>query len=117
PCFENKSIMENRFLIENAFLNGEFIGAKQTFPVIDPATGDTIGRLPDLTVADCQRFIDVAYDAWQDWKSTTVVERSSVLRKLYVLVQEHAEELAQLMTAESGKPIQESRTEITYANS
>lgn len=109
--------MKNSLLIEKAYLNGSFISSKETFDVINSSTLKPVGSLPNLTVKDCQKFIDTAYKAWDSWKNTPVGERSKVLRNLYNLINEHKEELAEIMTLESGKPIKESLTEVDYANS
>ncbi|MGO1596942.1 MAG: NAD-dependent succinate-semialdehyde dehydrogenase [Sphingobacterium sp.] len=109
--------MENSLFKENAFLNGEFIESSKKFPVINPATGTTLGQVPDLSTVDCRQFIIAAHTAWQTWKSTAVIERTKILIKLHQLIEEHRDELAEIMTLESGKPIQESRAEVTYGNS
>lgn len=109
--------MQNRLFIEKAFLNGEFITFERTFSVVNPATGQAIGQLPDLTVENCREFIDVAHESWTSWRTTSIAERASILNRLFQLIEQHREELAQIMTLESGKPIQESRIEVAYANS
>lgn len=109
--------MENSLFKENAFLNGEFIESSKKFSVINPATGITLGQVPDLSIADCRQFIEVAHAAWQTWKSTAVAERTEILKRLHQLIEENRDELAEIMTLESGKPIQESQAEVTYGNS
>ena len=85
--------------------------------MINPATGKVIASLPDLKVADCSKAIDFADKAWKSWKNTTVVERSDILRKWYNLIQEHKDDLAEIMTLESGKPLSESMVEVDYGSS
>ena len=109
--------MKNKLLIENAYINGKFITSKHTFDVINPATGKIIASLPDLKVADCSKAIDAAHKAWKSWKNTTVVERSDIIRKWYNLIQEHKDDLAEIMTLESGKPLSESKVEVDYGSS
>ncbi|WP_293881840.1 NAD-dependent succinate-semialdehyde dehydrogenase [Sphingobacterium sp. UBA1498] len=109
--------MKNKLLIESAYINGKFITSKHTFDVINPATGKVIASLPDLKVADCSKAIDFADKAWKSWKNTTVVERSDILRKWYNLIQEHKDDLAEIMTLESGKPLSESMVEVDYGSS
>ncbi|VTP91237.1 aldehyde dehydrogenase family protein [Sphingobacterium daejeonense] len=87
--------MKNSLLIEKAYLNGAFISSKKTFEVINPSTLKPVGSLPDLTVKDCQKFIDTAHKSWEVWKSTPVGERSKMLRNLYNLINEHKQELAE----------------------
>ncbi|MVZ65461.1 succinate-semialdehyde dehydrogenase [Sphingobacterium sp. DK4209] len=109
--------MKNTLLIEKAYFNGTFITADKTFEIINPSTQKPIGRLPDLTVKDAKKFIKAANDAWSIWRDTPVGERSRILRKLFDLINERRDELAEIMTLESGKPIRESQTEVDYANS
>ncbi|MGO1520442.1 MAG: aldehyde dehydrogenase family protein, partial [Sphingobacterium sp.] len=84
--------MENSLFKENAFLNGEFIESSKKFPVINPATGTTLGQVPDLSTVDCRQFIIAAHTAWQTWKSTAVIERTKILIKLHQLIEEHRDE-------------------------
>ena len=109
--------MKNSLLIEKAYLNGAFISSDKTFEIINPSTLKAVGSLPDLTVKDCKKYIDTAYKAWESWKMVPVGERSKILRNLYNLINDHKQELAEIMTLESGKPIKESLTEVEYANS
>ncbi|QBR12432.1 NAD-dependent succinate-semialdehyde dehydrogenase [Sphingobacterium sp. CZ-2] len=109
--------MKNSLFIEKAYHNGSFLSSEKTFEVINPATLKPIGSLPDLTVKDCQKFIKTADKAWKSWKSTPVGERSKLVRRLFELINEHRDEIAEIMTLESGKPINESQTEVDYANS
>lgn len=109
--------MKNSLLIEKAYHNGSFITAKKTFDVINPANQKAIGHMPDLKKKDCEQFIISAHQAWKSWKDTNVTDRANLLIKLASLVTDHKAELAEIMTLESGKPINESLTEVDYANS
>lgn len=109
--------MKNPLFIEKAYINGVFISSSDTFNVINPATNTAIGSLPDLSVAHCTEAIIAADKAWSTWKNTALNERTSIVRKLYDLINTNKEQLAQIMTLESGKPLQESLGEVDYANS
>jgi len=109
--------MKNTLLIEKAYLNGAFITADKTFEIINPSTQKPVGVLPDLSVKDAKKYIKAAHDAWPTWRNTAVGERSRILRRLFDLINENRDELAEIMTLESGKPIKESQTEVDYANS
>src|SRR5690606_41925767 len=103
------NIMKNKLLLENcAYINGEFISGKSQFTVTNPATLKPLGSVADLDVNDCRNAIDAANQAWIKWRTTPVGERSNYLRRMFNLINEHAEELAEIMTLECGKPIQES---------
>ncbi len=109
--------MKNSLFLEQAYHNGSFISSEKTFEIINPATQQAIGQLPDLTVKDCEQFIQSAEAAWHLWRKESVGFRSKLIRKLFNLIEEHKRELAEIMTWESGKPIRESLTEVDYANS
>jgi succinate-semialdehyde dehydrogenase/glutarate-semialdehyde dehydrogenase len=109
--------MKNTLLIDSAYINGKFIKSKHTFDVVNPATGKVIASLPDLKVVDCTKAIINADKAWKSWKNTTVLERCNIVRKWYDLIQYYKDDLAEIMTLESGKPLSESRVEVDYGSS
>ncbi|WP_394677497.1 NAD-dependent succinate-semialdehyde dehydrogenase [uncultured Sphingobacterium sp.] len=109
--------MKNTLLIDSAYINGKFIKSKHTFDVVNPATGKVIASLPDLKVVDCTKAIIDADKAWKSWKNTTVLERCNIVRKWYDLIQHYKDDLAEIMTLESGKPLSESRVEVDYGSS
>ncbi|WP_333577658.1 NAD-dependent succinate-semialdehyde dehydrogenase [Sphingobacterium sp.] len=109
--------MKNTLLIDSAYINGKFIKSKHTFDVVNPATGKVIASLPDLKVVDCSKAIIDADKAWKSWKNTTVLERCNIVRKWYDLIQYYKDDLAEIMTLESGKPLSESRVEVDYGSS
>lgn len=98
------------------FINGEWVDAAsgQTFDVTNPATGDTLGTMPDGSAEDAIRAIDAADAAFADWSTTTAYERAEILMTAWTLMRERAEELAALMTAEQGKPLRASAAEVGY---
>jgi succinate-semialdehyde dehydrogenase / glutarate-semialdehyde dehydrogenase len=85
--------------------------------VINPATGAVVGRVPNLGAAETRTAIEAANRAFPAWSGLLAGERAKVLRRWYELQQEHAEDLAHLMTAEQGKPLAEARAEIDYGSS
>ena len=104
---------------ENAYINGKWVDAdsKATISVTNPATGETLGTVPKMGVAETRRAIDDANRALPAWRAKTAKERAKVLRNWFDLIMKNQEALAQLMTAEQGKPLVESRGEIAYAAS
>jgi len=100
-----------------ALIGGEWVTSKKTFPVLDPATGDKLADVPDLTPDDAKRAIDAAHEAFPAWAAKPAKERAHILRRWYDLITAETEALAQLMTAEQGKPLTESRGEVTYGAS
>jgi succinate-semialdehyde dehydrogenase/glutarate-semialdehyde dehydrogenase len=101
----------------SAYIGGEWVTSKDRFAVVNPATGLDIASVPNLTPADARRAIDAASAALPAWSAKTAKERASVLRRWYDLILAEAEALAQLMTAEQGKPLAESRGEVAYGAS
>src|SRR6267154_6140409 len=89
----------------------------ETFPVDDPATGETIAHVPRMGVAETRRAIARAEEALPKWRSTLAKDRARILRRWADLMLENEEGLACLLTREQGKPLAESRTEIAYAAS
>ncbi|MGK6349759.1 NAD-dependent succinate-semialdehyde dehydrogenase [Parapedobacter sp. DT-150] len=102
---------------QSAYLNGKFITGRKTFDVVNPATGEAIASVPDLGIADCRKAIDHAHAAWPAWRDTIATDRSDIVRKWYDLIMANREELARIMTMESGKPLAESLTEVDYGAS
>ena len=89
------------------FVGGEWVGAVEggTMEVLNPATGETIAEVPRGTQADVDSAVEAAKKALPEWLETTPGERAEVLLKLADLIEEHAEELAQLESQNVGKPI------------
>ena len=107
------------FQFEKAYINGQWVEAdnKATISVTNPATGQVIGSVPNMGVAETRRAIDFANQALPAWRAKTAKERAKILRKWFDLIMQNQEPLAQLMTAEQGKPLEESRGEIAYGAS
>ncbi len=89
----------------------------ETFPVLDPATGETIAEVPRMGAAETRRAIERAEEALPAWRSLLAKERARILRRWSDLMLEHEDELAHLLTTEQGKPLAESRLEVQYAAS
>ena len=85
-----------------------------TLTVADPSTGTTIRTIADATPEDGMAALDAAVDAAADWAATPARERGDILRRAFDLLQERAEDVALIMTLEMGKPLAESRGEVTY---
>src|SRR5215208_6335082 len=96
------------------FVGGEWFGAVEgeTMEVLNPATGEAIAQVPRGTQADVDRAVEAAKRALPDWLETTPGERSELLLRLASLLEEHAEELAQLESQNTGKPLPAARDEL-----
>ncbi len=102
--------------VERAFVDGEWMatGSGATFDVLDPATGRRIASVPDLDADDLEKAIHAASHAQKFWAKLTGKQRASTLRRFHDLVVENVDDLAIILTAEMGKPLQEARGEILY---
>ena len=87
-----------------------------TFDVHDPATGEVLVAVADATPEDGLLALDAAVAAQAAWAATSPRDRSDVLRRAFDLLRERADDLALLMTLEMGKPLAESRGELTYGS-
>jgi succinate-semialdehyde dehydrogenase/glutarate-semialdehyde dehydrogenase len=86
-----------------------------TFAVENPATGELIADVPDQGAAEALMALDRAVAAASDWATTAARARGELLRRLLVLVERNRDELASLLTSETGKSPQEAATEVAYA--
>src|SRR5438105_5128280 len=102
-----------------AFVGGKWVDASDgaTHQVMNPATREPIGVVPEMGAADARRAIEAAAQAFPAWAAQTAKERAVILRGWYELLMANLEDLSTLMTAEQGKPFAESKGEIAYAAS
>lgn len=100
------------------YINGNWIGEElPKINVFNPATGDLLGTVPNAGMTEMRQAIDAADKAFKSWSKTTAYERSAYLKKLDHLMHAHSDELAELITLEMGKPLQEAKGEVLYAAS
>jgi succinate-semialdehyde dehydrogenase/glutarate-semialdehyde dehydrogenase len=106
-------------LRELCFIDGSWSAADSgaTLDVTNPATLKKLGSIPNMGAAETRRAIAAAAAALPAWRARTAKERAIILRRWFDLMIENQEDLAKLMTAEQGKPLAESKTEILYAAS
>jgi succinate-semialdehyde dehydrogenase/glutarate-semialdehyde dehydrogenase len=86
-----------------------------TLAVEDPSTGKTIAEVADATPDDATAALDACCAAQEQWAVHPPRERGEILRRAWAALNERADELALVMTLEMGKPLAESKAEITYA--
>jgi succinate-semialdehyde dehydrogenase/glutarate-semialdehyde dehydrogenase len=100
-------------------VDGSWVDADsgETFPVLDPATGETLAEVPRMGAAETRRAIAAAERAYPEWRAMRAKDRARFLRRLGDLMLERAEELAALLVAEQGKPVAEAEVEVAYAAS
>ena len=106
-------------LRQQCYVNGHWIDgdAGSPLPVTDPATGETVARVPQLSRAQVRAAIDHAAAAWADWRGRTAKQRADVLRDWYRRILAAQDDFALLMTREQGKPLAEAKGEVAYGAS
>jgi 1-pyrroline dehydrogenase len=99
------------------FVGGEWVdsGSGETMEVINPASGETIAEVPRSNAEDVDRAVAAAKKALPEWLEATPKERSELLLKLADVLEDNAEELAQLESLNVGKPLMASRDEMPFA--
>jgi succinate-semialdehyde dehydrogenase/glutarate-semialdehyde dehydrogenase len=102
---------------EACYIDGAWMTGARTVSVDNPATGDVLGAVPRFGTDETRWAIGAAAAAFVTWRATTARTRAQILRRWADLMLEHQEDLARLMTLEQGKPLAESRGEVTYAAS
>jgi succinate-semialdehyde dehydrogenase/glutarate-semialdehyde dehydrogenase len=107
---------DSSLLKTQAHINGVWVDADngETLAVTNPATGELIAEVAKCGTAETRRMIEAAAAAQKLWAQSAVKERAAVLRRWFNLVMENQEDLAQILTAEQGKPLAEARGEIAY---
>ncbi|WP_417450227.1 NAD-dependent succinate-semialdehyde dehydrogenase [Kordiimonas sp.] len=108
---------DKALLKAHAYIDGDWVSADTSFEVRNPATGDVLATLPDMGADETRAAIEAAEAAFKTWRKMLAKERSAILQKWFRLIMEAQEDLAQILTAEMGKPLTESRGEIAYGAS
>jgi 1-pyrroline dehydrogenase len=100
-----------------AFIGGEWADSVsgETMEVVNPATGEVIAELPRCNADDVDRAVEAAKQALPEWLDKTPKDRSELLHKLADVLDENAEELAQLESVNVGKPLMASRDEMPFS--
>jgi succinate-semialdehyde dehydrogenase / glutarate-semialdehyde dehydrogenase len=111
--------VELPLLRSQGYVDGRWVDADsaETFPVMNPATGEVIADVPRMGVPETRRALAAAERALPAWKQRPAKERARILRGLADLMLEHEDDLARLMVTEQGKPLAEARVEVAYAAS
>jgi malonate-semialdehyde dehydrogenase (acetylating) / methylmalonate-semialdehyde dehydrogenase len=95
-------------------LDGEFVQAQTSnfMPVVNPATQETISRLPLCSAEDVAASVASAKAAFPKWAATPVPQRARVMFKLHSLINQHMDELAACVTQEQGKTLADARGDV-----
>ena len=115
-----RSLLKDPTLLETrAYVAGDWIEADdgKTFKVMNPARGDVIAEVADLSRAEVARAVEAANKAQKEWAARAAKERAQIMRKWFDLMVANADDLATILTAEMGKPLAEAKGEIMYGAS
>ena len=94
------------------FIGGSWRAASETLPVINPATGEEIGRVPVASQTDLDDALEAAAAGFEIWSRVAPKERADTVRAAAALMRERQDEIAHAITAEHGKPFQQARLEV-----
>lgn len=112
-------LKEKQLLRRQAYINGEWTNAsnQKTYPVKNPFDRSVLTEVPDMAASDARKAVEAAHNAFAVWKKKPARERAELLRKWFLLMTEHEQDLAQILTLEQGKPLDEALGEIRYGAS
>jgi acyl-CoA reductase-like NAD-dependent aldehyde dehydrogenase len=96
-------------------IDGQLVRSERSIEVINPATGRVFARAPDASRAQLDEAVAAARRAFAAWSRNSYEERATLLRRLGETLRAHQESLAELLTREQGKPLQQARDEIGRA--
>jgi len=100
-----------------SYVNGEWLETGSRIPVLNPANGETVAEVENLSKDDVTAAIDAADAAMPQWQQKTAKERAAIMRKWYELMLANQDDLGAIMTAEQGKPLAEAKGEVAYGAS
>ncbi|MFV2091963.1 MAG: aldehyde dehydrogenase family protein, partial [Hyphomicrobiales bacterium] len=109
-------LQDPALLKQQAYIDGAWTGHGE-IEVTDPATGKVLASVPDFGAPETTAAVEAAHAAFAGWAGATAATRSAVMRRWFELMMAARDDLAQLMTAEQGKPLAEARGEVGYAAS
>ena len=112
-------IQDPTLLRSTAFIGGKWLPAdnQATMAVRDPASGAVLAAVANCGGAESRRAIAAADAALPDWRALPAKQRAQLLQRWFALINRHADDLAQLITAEGGKPLAEAKGEVAYGAS
>lgn len=109
-----QSLKDAALFHEQCYINGSWSGADSnaTITVVNPATGETLGSVPDMGAAETRRAIEAAHRAFPAWRDMLAADRAKILKKWFDLIVAHVDDLSVLLTTEQGKPLAQAKSEV-----
>ena len=96
----------------NLLINGEMVAGTSTMPVLNPATEEVLTDCPRSSEEQLNQAVQAAKNAFSSWSQTQIQERKEIVLKIADIVEANAQELAQILTEEQGKPIGDATGEV-----
>jgi succinate-semialdehyde dehydrogenase/glutarate-semialdehyde dehydrogenase len=99
------------------FIDGEFLSTdgRDSEPVLNPASGQPLARLPHATPADLDRALDAAAAAFPKWRATSAYDRARIMKRAADLIRERKSMIGRVLTLEQGKPLAEAEGEVAVS--
>jgi len=99
------------------FVNGKWAGSPETFNLVNPASGEIIGRVPRAGEEDVKQAVEAARKAFEStvWHEMEQTKRGKILMQIATLMREHFDEISKLETLNQGKPVRESKADVAWA--
>ena len=116
PITQSLKLNDPTLLMDRCYVGGAWTG-EPSDPVSNPATGETVSRVPRFGAEETTGAVEAAEAAFKTWSRKLAKERSQVMRRWFDLMIANKEDIALIMTSEQGKPLSESRGEVEYAAS
>src|SRR5262245_58820919 len=112
-------LKDSKLFQQRCYIDGSWCDAtnRSTIDVLNPATQQKLGTVPNMGAPETRRAIEAARAAFPAWAQKTAKERAVILKRWHDLMMANQDDLAVLMTAEQGKPLAEAKGEIAYAAS
>ena len=98
------------------FLAGEEVMLPTQYTIMNPATGEPLASVSDAGYAEAMRALDLAEKSFDGWRKTPPAKRGDVLLRAYHAMQEQASSIAELITSENGKPLEEAKIEVMFSS-
>lgn len=111
---QNPQLLQSTNLIDGQWVSAD---SGETLSVLNPANGQLLAEVPRCGAAETRRAIAAAERSWPAWRALTAKQRGALLDAWFKLIIENADDLAQLVTAECGKPLAEAKGEVIYGAS
>ena len=97
---------------QRMFIGGEWVAAAETFPAIDPSTGERIGDVPAAGAGEVDRAVEAAHGAFREWSRMNPRARGKLLAKAAAAVRRRAEPIAMLDAIDGGMPLKAARSDV-----